>query len=490
MSHSLNRSAGIACWLLALILALGVTACKGSDAANPLNADGDNDSSTNYGAACISQGDCTGGSECLLTGTSLGLRCTVTCNSSSSCAPFGETWGCRKMDGAFYCLPNLATDGDADSTESEAETNACTVDTLKCQDSTTVVRCAEDGKSWATYRVCPDGKTCEGGECKVGGCTPGEGQTCCSGQFRCRGTGEIQSCSTDGKEWKFYRECAAPKMCVDGECIDPLATDGDAAEAETTDNDTTTPGDSCTLDTGCISPNDYCFIAKTGTTKGNCTPFCGQNGVACPRGFRCNGESTCTPIPGYCKSNEECGLSQYCNFYTGASDGICQDQCFKYGYSCKTGYKCQDDASEINYGRCVPRNGTCVSCSVDTECTSGSYCERPGGVQGGCCVLMCPANPCGGGMSCVNGRCQVGSDLTDCAGGCTGGYVCDRQYGQCVLNCPPCSDGNKCDTTTGGKCVVDPNQCTPPLVCGWGLRSCCMGHSCSAIVYGVIGFCI
>lgn len=471
-------------------MVFGAFACKGSDAAKPSDGDLDNDTSANYGASCISQDECKGGTECLLTDTSLGLRCTVTCTSAASCTAFGEGWGCRKLDDAYYCLPILAVDGDSETADGDSSTNTCTVDELKCKDSSTVLRCAEDGKTWDTYRICPEGKSCENGECKVGGCTPGEGQICCANQYRCHGTGEVQACAADGKSWIFYRDCSAPKMCVDGECIDPAATDGDSTESEATDNDTTPLGDVCTVEEGCVSPNDYCFIAKTGESKGNCTPFCGQNGVACPRGFRCNNDSTCVQIPGYCKSNEECGLDQYCNYYTGATDGICMDQCFKFGFSCKTGYRCEEDASQVNYGRCVPRNGECVSCNRDGDCTSGYYCERPGGVQAGCCVQMCPANPCGGGMNCVSGKCTVASDLQDCAGGCSGGYICDKQYGQCVLNCPPCAAGYTCDATTGGKCVVDPNQCTPPLVCGWGLKSCCQGHSCSAIVYGVIGFCI
>lgn len=479
-----------------LAVCLLFLSCSSSNAAKITPTDGDQSGSpSNLGERCSKQSDCPENADCLLLGEN-GLHCTHTCSAKEDCADVGADWSCRKESGVFYCvLPSTPADGDAAETEREHESAACTPDTLHCKDAQQLERCTADGQSWIFYRECPSGKHCAGASCVEGDCAVAAGAECCPGQFRCflvasQNDTEVQRCDAQGN-WQFYRDCEAPKVCLDGACQTPQGGDQDTAEAA--DSDTTLTGDPCTVADGCVSPNEYCFVEYSGTGKGICQPYCGKNGVSCQNGYRCV-ESQCQAIPNYCLRNESCAMTQYCQLYNGGSDGLCQDYCFTSGFSCPAGSHCNESADDpLTYGKCV-NDTACTRCTSDVECGDGNYCYKLPGTTSGCCRKMCSKDSCGGGQVCVNGRCQAGTDRAECPFPCSTGYICDTQYGQCALDCPVCNmnAGYYCDATTGRQCKYDPNHCfvNPPLLCGLGLADCCPGQTCNPVIEGLWGYCI
>lgn len=483
---------------LLIVVCLFLLSCAQSAAISPGHGDNDDTSpKAALGERCSSQSSCPAGADCLLMGAN-GLRCTKTCEAAEDCAVMGAEWFCRKDNGEFHCvLPDGAADGDPGETDRDADDGACTPDTLHCKDATTLERCALNGRDWLFYRQCPTGRSCAGGLCTEGGCAATVGSECCPGQFRCffaasQNQTEVQRCDPKGV-WQFYRDCDAPKFCLDGVCQNTQGGDQDAAESPEAESEESTPGVPCTVEDGCLSPNEYCFTTNSSEKKGTCTAYCSQAGVRCPRGYRCATEQ-CAPIPNYCRANENCGFNQYCLIHNGSEDGLCVDYCFAPGFSCHAGSHCneaQDDP--LTYGKCVT-DGTCTRCNADTECGDGTYCYKLPGTSSGCCRKMCSKDSCGGGQVCSNGRCQGGTDLLDCTFPCSAGYTCDRQYGQCVLDCPPCdmAQGYYCDATTGRQCKYDPNHCflNPPIFCGLGLANCCPGKTCTPVVEGLWGYCI
>ncbi len=426
-----------------------------------VSVDGDQPSQNRFGDACATNSDCLSG----ICQQTEGLTyCSAACQTDEECQDYqadtccdSETETCR--------LPSQCEDTPPET---------CRAEGRRCNGSD-VERCNTAGE-WLFYRDClAEAKTCFKGECigfsPDGDESPTDGDEFCqSGAKRCEGDTVVR-CNDSGAGWKTFVVCPQEDICLNGECFYP-------------------PGESCTLAEGCWSDLEYCLPDQPGGEEGACVPFCDLPEVHCPLGWQCK-SGMCQPIEGYCQGDSDCEMDEFCNRLPGASDGLCTRYCELPGESCPEGYTCVDSPPENpNYGRCVPLDATCVDCEEDSDCESGQYCERVVSAETGCCRQKCGLYaPCVDPLVCdTDGRCVVGSGQGDCSYQCPVGHVCDPTFNQCVLACPPCGENQCCDASSAPNCYEC--VCENPMICGVLLQQCCYGFTCSALVYGVLGFCI
>jgi hypothetical protein len=457
-------------WLLAAILAVtALAACSDSGATD--GTDGDS-SSGSFGQACTINADCDSGM-CVGATASVPGFCSMACSADAECQQllFGA---CCENNGGYCKTADLCGGDtpDGDTVTDGDDPVLCTADDFRCVGND-LQRCNSSG-DWELYRDCSSsGKICVGTECvdTADGDTTPDGDTagCEPGERRCSGDDVVERCNTHGDDWETWEECGVTQTCQNGECITPL-------------------GDPCTLEEGCADDREYCLPDAVGSITGNCMPFCDTAGVNCPRGWSCE-HGQCEPISGYCTSDNDCEQDEFCNKLPLNNDGRCQRYCDLAGENCPELYECIDNPEDVNYGRCVLEDPTCNICTYDAECNVGQYCEVIAGQQSGCCKPSCSSDAdCPGTLSCSpDGRCVVGSGNGDC-GGCPPGYICDKTFGVCVLNCPACGANECCDAESAPSCYIC--ACENPAVCGILLPPCCFGYSCSAVVYGVLGYCI
>jgi len=457
--------------MLGLCVALFAAACS-SSGESAADGDGPGSGGGAFGASCVDNADCQSG-VCAFAG---GLAyCSSPCSREEDCTSI-MSGACCDVLNRNCLLPEqceATTDGDAPADGDDS--TLCYPEQMRCHGSD-LERCNANG-DWEFYRDCAaDGKVCADNACSDGadgdgtdGDSPdGDGGGCENGGMRCAGN-TIQFCNDRGT-WEILKDCEAPQICLNGQCTLPL-------------------GPECTKADGCEGDLEYCLPDRAGGEEGHCATFCDQVGVVCPRGWQCE-HAECQPIDGYCRTDADCPLDEFCDKLPGAADGICAPYCDRQGQNCPELYRCVTDNRDPNYGRCILENPTCQECAYDGQCGSGSYCEIVTGQTKGCCRPQCgPANPCPGALVCnVDGRCVVGTGQGDCGGQCPPGHVCDPTFNVCVLNCPACGENQCCDSTSAPNCY--PCSCTNPVICGVLLQPCCFGYNCSAVVYGVIGYCI
>ena len=458
------------CFLLSI---LALTACDsdGSASSDPSGGGGGF-----LGAACINNDGCDSDICHTVGGSSF---CTRECSSDETCIEaFNDGDACCDTVNHVCLTSEFCGGGDGpDEHECEVEGD------YRCSQKD-IQKCVNG--EWGFYRSCEDeSKTCYYGcaddddpPCEDVYCVdslPDGDVSCTIGAKQCDSTNTaVERCNSDGNGWVTHLECISPDVCEDATCVSPR-------------------GDECVVADGCPAALQYCLPVRYGDTEGYCAVYCDQPGIHCPRGWQCD-HGECEVIPDYCQSDSQCEMDQFCNRRvnpdgTLSDDGQCKRYCFKPGENCGDNEICIDDTSDINYGRCVPLDPSCRDCSNDMECGGGAYCEIISGQMVGCCRDMCgTSNPCPAGLSCqTDGRCSVGGTC-DCGGQCPTGYICDPTYCQCVLNCPQCPQGMLCDASSAPNCYEGP--CTNPAVCGLLLPPCCFGYNCSAVIYGVLGYCI
>ncbi len=463
------------------------------------SSDGDNATATE----CASQNDCDSGYSCIKAGEK--HECALICTSSAECQSDYPGGCCNQIGTASFCRPLLeCSPGDSDDdeptidgdkSETDAEPESCQPDTYSCDGADKVVRCTIDGQ-WTIYKHCGADSCCANGNCvNMEGelnCDLGEDCQCATGSYRCRGAYEIQKCKADCSDWEFYKDCDGDKICSDGFCkaLGGPDPDGDSS----TDGDIEDVCTPCNLTDGCSEDGQYC-LAKQGETDGCCRLFCDTAGGYCPFGMKCK-NGTCQDVEGYCTSDAECDLDQFCDKIPGKEGGMCTTPCYEQGQRCPKNTKCDENPASLNYGKCI-YDGECITCSADQQCVQqvdqGHYCNITPGYTEGCCMEMCgSSDDCKGAMTCCpDGRCGVNCGM-ECDKQCGPGFTCDPLYNECVYICPSCPPDECCNADTGYKCM-ESNQicpCDNPVMCGMFIKPCCWGWNCSAIIYGVLGYCI
>ncbi|MGE0784713.1 MAG: nidogen-like domain-containing protein [Sandaracinaceae bacterium] len=214
--------------------------------------------------------------------------------------------------------------------------------------------------------VCPGtGDTCDAGG--TGAC--GLGITQCVGrEVVCSaiGTSSMERC--DGIDNDCNGEvdegdlCAAPSICVNGQCVPPCF-EGGCPEGQACN------GSGVCVDTACESvtcpPGQRCVL-------GECVDGCA--GVTCPYDQQC--------VAGRCVNLCDvltCGAGEVCR------NGACVPQC---------------PCSPCDAGETCLADGSCESMGCDlTTCDAGSHCEL------GACVDDCLGAVCPSGQRCEVGAC-------------------------------------------------------------------------------------
>jgi hypothetical protein len=97
---------------------------------------------------------------------------------------------------------------------------ACEALAAQCADGGVQI-CSPDGKGWSTVMPCPEDTVCKEGVCVKVGCEPGE---------RVCGEGSVLVCMEDGSGWSV-EPCEEGEVCVEGQCIE-CVTDAECGEGE------------------------------------------------------------------------------------------------------------------------------------------------------------------------------------------------------------------------------------------------------------------
>ncbi|MCK5689025.1 hypothetical protein KAI87_07140 [Myxococcota bacterium] len=234
------------------------------------------------------------------------------------------------------------------------------------------------------------------------------------------------------------------------------------------DDDTTLPDDSeceadevedgagnchlaCSADEDCGSIDFICS-----DEFGFCIdrPVC--NPALCSTGFTCptDGGYDCVALPGWCASDDDCGLTERCEDHacisragdiiaTCEEDGDCG-----FGMTCQFGVcvgciddlQCCEDIFNCDGARCVA--GTCIVADIppavdclSVDCPDGEKCDLTTGI----CQPTCESDDdCGEGQTCAPVINQCKAEF-----GCETGEDCIT--GECQLNlCIGCLDDSMC----------------------------------------------
>lgn len=295
---------------------------------------------------------------------------------------------------------------------------------------------------------CSNATQCDSGHCYDGVCCNAE----CSGL--CEACSESLTSNSNG----FCLPTIAGQK-RNGECIGPVACDGDGACFAKT------LGSSCANGYECTSGNCVDSTCCDSACDGTCES-CGSSGLCAPvvaveDAGTCDNRVGCARPPCRCDDNSTCGgvSGVSCTQGTECSSGACVD-----GVCCNT--------------TCA---GACRSClASDTGGSTGTCGDIVGDPYGECPVLdgydtVCVAGACQG---IPNGRACTTSG--NCASGhCVDGVCCNTN---CTETCRSCrgADTNGSD----GVCrsiVGDPyNEC--PVINGYDTT--CVSNGCSRLPNG------
>jgi hypothetical protein len=365
-----------------------------------------------------------------------------------------------------------------------------------CDDSTALLGAPERPDVEVVVFAQEDGDSCtQSDECGSGHCVDG---VCCNGPCgalcaSCALAGSVGTCMAIPFGEDPDNECPGGS-CNGGEtCKLDLGQSCSTGSACSSGNCT----DGICCDTACSGACESCNQAGL---EGTCTPFAaGATGTPSCAPHLCDGQNGACPEA--CASDDECASYAYC----GGSDcidklpqgstctvpescvsgfcerGICCDQTCNGGCaSCEIpgalGVCTALNAGSEGNPSCAPLlcNGidfACpATCSGDTDCAAGTYCEtnsgecRPPERKGSPCVKNsgCESNMCVDGVCCdsacgdgattdcqacsiaegstVDGQCEpiaAGSVCRASSGTCDAAEVCDGLSIQCPVDAPP-----------------------------------------------------
>ncbi len=286
---------------------------------------------------------------------------------------------------------------------------------------------------------CPEGYSCDAGECKL----------LCLDDLDC---GDCEICI----DYLCEGYCLEDQLCVENECITLCETDSDCGECESCSE----AGEciyECEEEQQCV--NDKCLDSCEDNSDCSEGEQCSETGVCQPEdgGGSCDVQGDCLEdqscINGVCVEdgdgcNPECLEDETCiNETCVPNEGI--DECDPL---CPTGYVCINGVCvPDNDSTCVPAcgedeicaNGVCIptsGCTQDSDCPAGLSCVNNTCVDTGadCCESCSANNPCKNGMTCINGECYcVTGNCID--GKCVSITLLDIDFDHLqeqVVNCP------------------------------------------------------
>lgn len=324
----------------------------------------------------------------------------------------------------------------------------------------------------AQGQVCSAGSECSNGNCVDGRCcgSPSCGAclscanaagTCttavtsqdddaCTGTKTCNAAGQCRD--------KNGQTCSGASTCASGYCFDSTCC---ATDCTTACRSCANASGTCSAVTNADDPPSC-----TGTTScdgsGNCKK---KNGQGCAAGSECL-SGNC--VDSYCCDGACAGGCDVCAASLGASqNGTCTVLASGATGQCGA-YKCGGAAS-------CP-----TTCSSDTQCASGNYCDgnacQPkksnGSVCSGdnqCTSTHCADNVCcdtactGKCMACSAGNKQDGNPAN--AGTCGAAKVGTNPGNQCVLSTDPCGEQNSCSGTPGQCALGASGKSCGPTTC-------------------------
>lgn len=240
--------------------------------------------------------------------------------------------------------------------------------------------------------VCDDGDVCTDDVCDpAGGCTHAFNTAPCNdGQFctandscsegTCAGTPSTPASCNDGN------------TCTDDAC-DPAAKSGAGACVHSNNISPCNDGNQCTK-------NDSC---SGGACSG--TPFVP---AGCDDGNVCTND-TCDVATGACahvNNSAPCDDSKFCTIGDTCNGGACASGS---AYDCSDGNACTADTCDEVNDRCVNVGDASQSgnpCDDGNACTKADTCDAAGNCSGGTPVV-CPANPCTGGLCDPSSGCST-----------------------------------------------------------------------------------
>jgi hypothetical protein len=206
----------------------------------------------------------------------------------------------------------------------------------------------------------------------------------------------------------------------------------------------------CTSDHCC--PDGYAFDSATGRctcTADACCPF-HYRWDDMQKGCTCAADECCPEQHRYNPTAQACVCT---------GTGCCPDG---FHPTMEGGCACaRDDACPMGL-HCDLGSGRCV-CTVDTDCGSGSFCNRIGFCQS--------LNACGGNSDCPSGTfCDIDSNQCLSSGVCARdahcpvGQICDAGSGRCTAGCRSTADCKLLDVCLDGRCLS--NRCETNGYCG------------------------
>ncbi|MBI5482182.1 MAG: hypothetical protein HY906_25225, partial [Deltaproteobacteria bacterium] len=381
---------------------------------------------------------------------------------------------------------------------------------------------------------CVDGYCCNAacnGACDVcnataGTCTlvgaGGTGSPSCA-PYLCGGSSAAcpSTCSSDAG-------CSTGNFCDGATCVPTLSAGSPCTRSAACASGSCVDGYCC--NTACSASCDVC-----NATPGTCTPApTGSAGSPSCSPYLCNGTST--TCPGGCTTDAQCGAGFYCNgtacVAKKSTGQVCggANQC-QSGY-CADGYCCNAacvgpcDLCNVTPGTCTTPGGfignpTCApylcatgtatcptSCSQDSQCSPGNYCNGtacvPALTQGQACTrsAQCASGSCGDGFCCDTtcaGACDVCNatpgTCTNASAGAAGSpscspYLCSGASPTCPATCGDdagCATGFFCNAGTCTAVLTDGATCTRSRQCQSGF--CVDGVCCDTACTGACDAC-
>lgn len=268
---------------------------------------------------------------------------------------------------------------------------------------------------------CVSGDWCQSGYCKTKPSGATSGSSSGSGSTHC-------TTKTD---------CATGQVCLQGACLASGAGGACHTESDCTTSSASCVNDACSCTNGtCVVKTGAACTAQTAYSVCATNQFC-DNGT-CSSAKTCTQQSDCTAAGlicngGYCKTPQPC------------SNGTCPNS-----------FKCTNNF-------CAP-DDTGATCSQDSDCSSGYFCQLTGGgLSGGLTAGTI------GGLGGGSGGSTGGTSGGTCQAGCKSNADCPISGETCdTLKTHQCTTGNGGTgggSGTGASCLVD-TDCDPDCTSG------------------------